>query len=291
MGLRTSRDLAAAGAGLDGRRTAPERVVLLHSSASSARQWDALAAALRPWCEVHAVDLHGHGAQPAWPGRTPLRLADEAALVAPLLARRGGAHVVGHSYGASVALRLAVAHPGRVRSVTAFEPVLFGWLDDADAALAREARAMAHAVDTDLARGDAPAAAARFVDYWSGQGAWSRLSASRRAAIVERMPAVGPQFDAVCADGPTPRALRTLRMPMLFLCGEATVPAARVMARLLRRACPAATHESTPGGHMAPITHAAEVGVRVLQFLREHARVSSLHCPSDRTPRVQQEIA
>ena len=59
-------------------------VVLLHASGSSARQWDALAQALEPRFQVHAVDLLGHGRQPGRPGAT---VHDEAALVQPLLTR------------------------------------------------------------------------------------------------------------------------------------------------------------------------------------------------------------
>jgi pimeloyl-ACP methyl ester carboxylesterase len=43
-------------------------IVLLHSSASSARQWERLADRLRDRFYVHAVDLHGHGARTAWRG-------------------------------------------------------------------------------------------------------------------------------------------------------------------------------------------------------------------------------
>ena len=50
-------------------------VVLLHSSASSARQWDALAQALEPQFQVHAVDLFGHGRRPA--KATPATVHDE----------------------------------------------------------------------------------------------------------------------------------------------------------------------------------------------------------------------
>ncbi len=74
--------------------------------------------------------FHGHGEQAAWSGDAPMTLADEAALAAPLLEEAGGAHIVGHSYGAAVALKLATMYPESVRSVVAYEPVLFRWLID-----------------------------------------------------------------------------------------------------------------------------------------------------------------
>src|SRR5947207_7900042 len=105
-------------------------VVLLHSSASSARQWQGLVESLQPRFQVRAIDFPGHGGRPAWPGDSTLSLADEAALVAPLLAETGGAHIVGHSYGAAVALKLATMHPSLVRSVVVSEPGRFRWLLD-----------------------------------------------------------------------------------------------------------------------------------------------------------------
>ena len=62
----------------------------LHASASSARQWSALAAPLAPRFEVHAIDLHGHGCATPVAGRAPdAVLADEAALVEPILHEAG----------------------------------------------------------------------------------------------------------------------------------------------------------------------------------------------------------
>ena len=50
-------------------------VVLLHSSGSSGRQWDALTATLQTRYRLHAIDLHGHGSTAAWAGGRPMRLA------------------------------------------------------------------------------------------------------------------------------------------------------------------------------------------------------------------------
>ena len=105
-----------------------DTVVLLHSSASSARQWQPAVAALQAHFSVHAIDFHGHGARPDWQGGAAMTLADEVALVEPLLEQAGGAHLIGHSYGGAVALKLATRLPALVRSVVAYEPVLFGLL-------------------------------------------------------------------------------------------------------------------------------------------------------------------
>lgn len=254
-----------------------ERVVLLHSSAASGRQWQALQALVeaQPGCyEVHAVDFHGHGTQPAWAGSAPMTLADEAAPVERLLERLGGAHVVGHSYGAAVALKLACRRPALVRSVVAYEPVLFGLLLD-DAFSRREVQAIvsvAEAMRQRAVQGQPEAAAQRFIDFWSGPGSWAALPAPRQQAFTARVPVVLQHFDALFADPLSTTDLARLRMPLLLLAGGATVPTARRIALLVHAALPAARRETFEHmGHMGPVTHAAPFNRRVSEFLRDLA--------------------
>jgi pimeloyl-ACP methyl ester carboxylesterase len=69
-----------------------------------------------------AFDLPGHGQSADWDGHGDYgrRTAEVAATfyTEPL-------HLIGHSFGAVTALRLALAAPEGVRSLTLIEPVLF----------------------------------------------------------------------------------------------------------------------------------------------------------------------
>ena len=250
-----------------------ETVVLLHPSASSARQWEGLIEALRPRYRVRAVEFHGHGMRTPWDARTPMRLADDAALVSPLLHEAGTAHVIGHSYGAAVALKLASMHSARVRSLVAYEPVLFRWLlDDADGGSPlNDVVAVAQTMRESLARGDERSAARVFVDFWSGEGSWESLPGTRQGSIATRMQAVAQHFEALF-DEPLARwQVASLGMPMLFLTGARTVPAARRLSELLRHAAPRARHAVLEGmGHMGPITHAGAVNRWIAGFLHAH---------------------
>jgi pimeloyl-ACP methyl ester carboxylesterase len=250
-------------------------VVLLHSSASSARQWDALVRMLEPAFRVRTVEFFGHGAQPAWPHEWPLALADEASLAAALLREAGGAHVVGHSYGGAVALKLATMHPRLVHSVTAYEPMLFRWLDvdgPWDPAR-REFLARGEVIEWMLAQGDEAGAARCFVDFWSGDGAWAGLPATRQQAIAGRMRAVLGHFVALSREATRPSEIARLSMPKLFLSGSATVAVTRRIAALLRQALPADQHRVLDGmGHMGPVTHPDTVNPRIASFLLSHGR-------------------
>jgi pimeloyl-ACP methyl ester carboxylesterase len=245
--------------------------VLLHSSGGSGRQWDSLVDGLQSRFRLHAVDFYGHGNTPAWGGKRPLALEDDATLVEPLLrAAPDGVHLVGHSYGGGVALKLAQMFPAHVRSVAVYEPVLFRLLFDYNAqhAPAREIRVTGASIDHRLALGHAERAAQRFVDYWAGEGSWDALPALRKQAVAARMPAVVPHFNALFNDSFTRADLARLAAPVLVLTGARTKASTRRIGELLRFAMPRATHEMLSDmGHMGPITHASVVNARIASWL------------------------
>ena len=70
---------------------AGDPVICLHASASSSAQWRPLIDRLAGRFRVLAVDLYGAGRSPAWPDARPLTLADEVALVEPVVAATGRA--------------------------------------------------------------------------------------------------------------------------------------------------------------------------------------------------------
>jgi len=249
-------------------------VVLLHSSASSGRQWEALMTGLGHRYRMQAVDLHGHGATPPWPQPRPMRLDDDAALVQPLLHAAGGVHLVGHSYGGALALKIAALWPERVRSVVVYEPVLFRLLLDYrphDRA-ASEVLIAARSIGNRLALGQAERAAERFVDFWSGAGAWTTLSASQRQSVAARMPAVAAHFRALFDDPLDHAAVARLPMPVVCLTGASTRAATRRIAELLTYALPRAAHVRLAGmGHMGPLTHAPVINALVGRLLDDRS--------------------
>jgi pimeloyl-ACP methyl ester carboxylesterase len=249
-------------------------VVLLHSSAGSSRQWSALVEALRPHFDVRAVDFHGHGTQPEWRGAAPLTLADEVALVEPILREAGRVHLVGHSYGGAVALKAAQLHPHAVRSLVVYEPVMFRWLseEDPNSDVAREVVALAAGMRESLNAGDDLSAAERFLTYWSGAGAWNSMPVARRQASAARMRSVLSHFDALAAETLTAASFRRLGSRMLCLSGSRTVASTRRISAILRATLPHGEHQMLVGmGHMGPITHADEVNRRLAMFLGRYA--------------------
>jgi len=96
-------------------------VVLVHGSVSGARLTWRAQAELAPRWRLLAADRPGFGASPS------LVRGDfeaEAPMFAALLG--DGAHLVGHSYGAVIALCAAARRPSAVRSLTISEPGCLG---------------------------------------------------------------------------------------------------------------------------------------------------------------------
>ena len=230
-------------------------VVLLHSSGSSPRQWDALVEKLQPRFRPLAVELRGD---------------DDEALVGATLERLGGAHVVGHSYGGAVGMMTASRRPALVKSLALYDPVLFRALlaDPASDREAVEVLDVADDIRTFLERNEPSESARCFVDYWSGAGAWSLLSTRKQSAIAERMPEVYGHFEHLFHTPFDARAIARLRRPMLFMTGARTVASTRRLGALLQDAFPAASHDVMPDmGHMGPVTHPGPVNERIERFL------------------------
>jgi len=245
-------------------------VVLLHSSASSSRQWNALAELLRPRYDVRTVDFHGHGTRAAWHGARPLTLADEVVLVEPILQEAGSVHLVGHSYGGAVALKVAELHPQSVRSLVVYEPVLFNWLlrHEPDSPAAQQAIELADSMRERLERGDAYAAAEQFIGYWAGSSAWLRMGGAKRDSTALRMRSVLAHFGALSRETLARLRLAGPLVPMLCLGGSDTAASTRRIATLLRQAFPLAQHVTLDSlGHMGPITHPTAVNARIATFL------------------------
>src|SRR5687768_7501489 len=96
-------------------------VLLLHGVHGTAESWEGLVQALNGAVPAIAFDQRGHG-ESSWPesGYDVRTMADDAATVAQDLGFP--IDVVGHGFGAAVALVLAAHHPNVVRRLVISEP-------------------------------------------------------------------------------------------------------------------------------------------------------------------------
>jgi pimeloyl-ACP methyl ester carboxylesterase len=253
---------------LSGSRPSPsnEVVIALHCSASSGRQWDAYTKLLPPGMRLIAPDLMGYGPNESWASGTPVSLEAEATRLAPVLTAAAPVHLVGHSYGAAVALEIALLWPGLVKSLTLFEPVRMGMLlkDPEHEAIGRSMVSIGRQIGWQALSGRTAEAAEVFIDYWSGTGTWQALPETRRRAVQERMHKVRAEFEALFADDVEAEAYRSLRMPMHLIAGTRSPLPGRTVVDHIARQCPQAKVVRLPGvGHMGPISHASMVAAHL----------------------------
>jgi lipase len=203
-------------------------------------------------------DMPGHGRSPAWDGVTDYQTATCAmaeGLTAP------GAHVIGHSFGATVALRLACTRPDLVSRLTLIEPVFFAAVRGTSAFEANQ-RAFAPFA-TAMQAGDRIAAARAFLSQW-GQGQWEDLSPRAQVYVTDRIkliPAAAPAIEQDNVGLLNSGLIEGLRMPVTLISGANSPPVIAAIHAELARRIPQARIVTIPdAGHMVPVTHPKAVG-------------------------------
>ena len=156
-----------------------ERVVLVHAS-PFVSWYRPLVERLTGFstCATGAASALGGG------GYRPLTAAEDAATCARLMAHVGwpSAHIVGHSYGALVALQLAIDSPERVGSVALLEPAARGISSSEQVAAALEPVIAAYR------SGDTAAAVDGFLRHVCGDGYRAVLDRAVPGASPRRSP-------------------------------------------------------------------------------------------------------
>jgi pimeloyl-ACP methyl ester carboxylesterase len=202
-------------------------------------------------------------------------VAADAARIARLAADAAApVHLVGHSYGGAVALRVALYHPDLVASVAVYEPVAMRVLFDYNPKhrAAAEVAELAGAIGRELNGGNLERAAHRFYDYWSGAGSWPGFPPERRVGLARRMPVIHAHFAALIRDVVGLRDYRSLDAPVLYLTGRATRMSARRIGELLRYALPSVDSLTFDAmGHLGPVTHPGIVADAIASFIGDRA--------------------
>jgi pimeloyl-ACP methyl ester carboxylesterase len=272
----------------------PAPVIALHCSGAGAGQWRELSDVLDSRYELVAPEHYGCDSVGPWSGEHAFTLADEAVRTIGIIDRCDRqVHLVGHSYGGGVALRAAVERPNRIASLTLYEPSAFRLLKTIGArgaAALAEIQAIADKTAGGVITGDYRGAAASFVDYWGGPGAWAELRPSVQAMLTRWTPKAPLDFRALI-DEPTPAsAYAYLRFPALIMRGEHAPAPSRLIAETLQTLIPSARLTVFAGaGHMGPLTHTLEVNAAIVAHIAEaEARFRHGRLPAS-TPRYNRD--
>jgi len=245
---------------------AGEPIVLLHCSSGSSGAWAPVMDHLGQDYRILVPDLLGYGRTAPWPRDAPLEPDAELGVVEVLLDVAGRpAHLVGHSYGGTVALRAARRFPRQVASLTLIEPVAFHLLRHADEPDSwREIAALAERHVALVGEGRDAAAAEAFVTYWMGPKAGQQIPDAARDSAVRTAAKVAAEWRLMFAAEDDRDAIAGIGAPTLLICGGRTRTPARRVVEVLRRALPHTLHHEIAGaGHMSPLTHPANIAAAI----------------------------
>lgn len=245
-------------------------VILLHSGASSYRQWRRLLDDLRGTHRVLAPNLYGYGGTTPWSEDGAQTLVSQAQIVIELANRvEGQVSLVGHSMGGSVALKAASMIPDRIARLVLLEPNPFHLLRDHGRRDAfAEVQTLRDCTKADFGTSRWAAVAERFIEYWAGPGSWARLSPERRAAFERNLLPTYHEWDALWNEQMTVDALQVLPQKTLLMRSTEAPRSIQEICEILSAAFPHWNHEIvTEGGHMAAVTHPQTVNPVVMRFL------------------------
>ena len=236
-------------------------VVLLHGSASSGAQWKETIDHLRTRHRVITPDLPGYGGSTVDPDRSVESLDSDAQAIIELIEQVGGpVHLVGHSFGAAVAIKVAMTAGHLVRSLSIFEPALFHLLRDGDAAdrsLHQDISLVEGILAACAQDDDAPAGMARFIDFWNGEGTWERLTPSVQDMYASEIGHVLRDFAAGARETWSPEDAMRISCPTFAYMGLESKAVSQRTTEIMAEAIPHARLTMlADADHMAPMTHA-----------------------------------
>ena len=249
-------------------------LVLVHGSWDSHRVWDLVLPYLNNDFRVLTYDRRGHNQSQAPEHQGSIRddVTDLAALIEQL--ELAPAWVLGNSFGASIALRLAGERPDLLHGLIAHEPPLFGLIadDPKHASMVTQLRAMLGAVVQRIASGDNQGAAQHFVDEVAlGPGMWDQLPPDDQQMHMEN----APTFLDECRD---PEQLvfdldwiTGFPHPVLLTTGEMSQPIFAPVLEKLSATLPAAT-VLPETGHIPHVTHPEAYARVIRNFCANHGR-------------------
>ncbi len=253
---------------------AGQPILLLHCAGGTSAQWRKLMNHMSDRYRLMAVDLLSHGQSDEVPTGSTDGIDLEVQTVRACMERTGSpVHLVGHSAGGRAATRFAIKYPDKVKCLVLYEPALFGIMaNGADHegwdGYMRLCTGMIDHIDAD----DETGAAEVMVDYWSAPGTFQSMPPEQKEKVTYGIRAATRKARKFIAN-PDEHAINAsqIQAPTLVLSGAASPRSARgvtdILARDIRNA---QLHRIDGVGHMAPLTHAAQVNSFIEKHIQAH---------------------
>ncbi|HSR90311.1 MAG TPA: alpha/beta hydrolase [Gemmatimonadales bacterium] len=250
-------------------------VVLIHGALGDYRQWEPIGGVLSSSYRVIAVSRRFH-----WPNPPPMAhslysFEEQSEDLNGLLdSLDRPVHLVGHSYGAGVALLTALRHPDLVRSLTLIEPPFGSLVPPSAPGFAAELASrdsMVAALRVQVQAGSVEHAAEGLIDWVEGEpGGFHQLPQATQDELLTNAATAGPTY-AVPSPRVTCDQLHKLRLPVLVLRGEQTRPWYRLIAEATANCIRGAETAVIPAArHMTIVENPSGTASLVLGFIGRH---------------------
>lgn len=246
------------------------RALFIHCTLGHVGTWSRVQTTLLDKLAMTAFDRPSHGKSASWSGEGGAGELHNLTtrIAASLIDKR--ADLIGHSYGATVALRLALERPELVRSLTLIEPPLFALASGtpAHAAYMAEMAGFGAALEA----GDRDGAARMFQLAMNPDAPWESLPERAQARLADQIDRIAEERGVTLDDAPgltVPGRIEALTMPVLMIEGSTSPPIVHAVHEALAARLPQARRVMVAGaGHMAPLTHPEGVAGEIAAFLK-----------------------
>jgi pimeloyl-ACP methyl ester carboxylesterase len=234
-------------------------IVFVPGSFSATAAWRPIIENLGSFRSV-ATSLPGcGGTEPLLDGKTSA--GDYAELIEAVIARtKDRVHLVGHSWGGTLALAAALRGRAPLASLTLLEANPCDVLrQSGDDELYSAAKNMSDAYIAAYHAGE-PDAARRVIDFWTGEGTFASLPPKMREFAVQTTPANVIDWSAMLAFRHPLSYYAKIDVPVLLVHGTKSHPSLHRIAEILGKTIPHARLEKIPGAsHLLIGTHPKEI--------------------------------
>jgi pimeloyl-ACP methyl ester carboxylesterase len=252
-------------------------VVFVHGAFADHRAWEGQREAVAKHYRYIALTQRYFGTAP-WPDSgEKFSLATHADDLAVFIRelKAGPVHVVGWSYGGSIALALAVQHPELLKSLFLYEQGAIASFvtDPADAkAVGEDRREIVGPVSGASKAGDTAGAVRLFFDGVTGQpGLLETLPPAARSLFLDNARTIPLQLGAPPPPALSCAQLAQIKVPVAIAKGELTRPSFRILADTASRCIPGSRLAVVPQGrHAAPAVSPAAFNEVLLGFLKNN---------------------
>lgn len=255
---------------------AGDPILFAHCSLGYSGLWRGVMERLADSYHCLSIDLPGHAQSER--GNEDISLQHQAIEYLLGLADEKGvdsAHLVGLSLGGAIMTRLTHHHPGRVRSLSIFEPILFHFLTKWDPAAKDADRVIMDPVREAVFDGRPHEGARLFMEGWGQPGQFDKMPKAGQDAIATALTYIAHDFPWA-SDWPegqiTEDDVRAILQPTIIGHGERTHNSAKVVNAGLAGLFPNVRQVEIAGaGHLSPVDDPAQVADTIRSFLKDAA--------------------